>query len=68
MKRLMAILLLVLALGIISGCGGPKTERAARRQERRALALRRDREALPEDVESILLYGEPMHLGRWEGH
>ena len=67
MKRLMAILLLVLALGIISGCG-PNTERSARRQERRALALRRDREALPEDVESILLYGEPMHLNRWEGH
>ena len=69
MKRLMAILLLVLALSIISGCG-PKTkgERAARREERRDLALRRDWEGIPEDWESIWLYGQPMHLGRWEGH
>ena len=66
MKRLMAILLLVLALGIISGCG-PKLERTARREERRDLTLRRDWQALPEDWESLWLYGQPMHLSRWEG-
>ena len=67
MKRLMAILLLVLALGIISGCG-PKLERTARREERRDLTLRRDLEGIPDDWESLWLYGQPMHLGRWEGH
>ncbi len=70
MKRLMAVLLLVLALGIISGCApkGPKTERTARREDRRDLALRRDWEGIPEDWETFWLYNEPMHLSWWEGH
>ena len=73
MKRLMAVVLLVLAMGIVSGCGPKKkttikTERAARREERRDLAVRREWEGIPDDWESIWLYGQPMRLGRWEGH
>ncbi len=67
MKKLLAVLLLVLALGMVSGCG-PKTERTARRLERRDRTFRRELEALPEDIETFLLYNEPQHLSRWEGH
>ena len=70
MKRLMAVLLLVLALGIISGCApkGPKTERTARRIERRNRAMSRDLEAIPEDIETFWLYDHPGHLNRWLVH
>ena len=70
MKKIVQVLLLVLALGIVSGCapGGPKTERTARRIERRDQAIQRDLEGLPEDVETLLLTDEPGHLNRWEGH
>ncbi len=68
MKRLLAILLLVLALSIVSGCApeGPKTERTARRIERRDLRIQSDLEGLPEDVETFWLTDEPGHLSRWE--
>ena len=69
MKRLMAILLLVLALSIISGCGPKtKTERAARREERRDRTIRRELQGLPEDIETFWLTDDPQHLNRWEGH
>ena len=70
MKRLLAILLLVLALGIVSGCApnGPKTERTARRIERRDLSIQSDLEGLPEDVETFWLTHDSWRLSRWQGH
>lgn len=70
MKRLLAILLLILALGIVSGCGskGSRSERSARRIERRNQTISRDLEGLPEDIETFWLYDEPGHLNRWVGH
>ena len=67
MKRLLAVLLLILALGIVSGCGA-KSERSARRVERRNRTMRRDLEGIPEDVETFWLYDEPGHLDKWAGH
>ena len=70
MKKTVQVLLLVFALGIVSGCApeGLRTERAARRIERRDRAIQRDLEGLPYDIEALLLTNESMHLNRWEGH
>ena len=70
MKKIVAVLLLVLALAIVSGCApeGPQTERTARRIERRDQSIQRDLEGLPEDVETFWLTNEPGHLNRWEAH
>ena len=66
MKRFLASLLLVLALGVISGCG-PKTERSVRLKEQRNRTIQRNMEALSEDVETFWLTDEPLRLNRWEG-
>ena len=66
MKTLLVILLLVLGLGVVAGCG-PKDERSARRIERRNRTIRRDVDALRDDWEIFWLTDEPMHLGRYEG-
>ncbi len=68
MKKVMAALLLVLALSIVSGCAleNPRTERAARRIERRDQSIQNDLEGLPEDVETLWLTNEPQHLSRWD--
>ncbi len=68
MKKIVVVLLLVLALGIVSGCApeNPRTERAARRIERRDQSIQRGLEGLPEDVETFWLTDEPGHLSRWE--
>ncbi len=70
MKKILAVLLLVLALGIVSGCGPKRsdTERTARRLERHQRSVKRDSEALHEDLETFWLTDEPGHLSRWEGH
>ena len=65
MKKILAVLLLVLALGIVNGCG-PKTERTARRLERHQRAVQSDSEALPEDLETFWLTDEPGQLNRWD--
>ena len=68
MKKVMAVLLLVLALGIVSGCApeNPRTERNARRIERRDRTIQSGLEALPEDVETLLLTDKPQNLSRWD--
>ena len=68
MKKIVSMLLLVLALGIVSGCApeGHKTERTARRIERRDRSVQSDLEGLTEDVETFWLTDEPGHLNRWE--
>ncbi len=68
MKKIVVVLLLVFALGIVSGCApeGPRTERAARRMERRDRSIQSDLEELPEDVETFWLTDGPGHFNRWE--
>jgi len=70
MKKIVVVLLLVLALGIVSGCApeGPRTERTARRIERRDQSIQGGLEGLPEDVETFWLTNEPGRLNKWEGH
>ena len=70
MKKILAVLLLVLALGIVNGCGPKRssTERSARRLEQHQRTVQRDSEALPEDLETFWLTNEPGHLNRWDGH
>ena len=68
MKKVMAVLLLVLAVGFVSGCApeSTRTERNARRIERRDRVIQSDLEGLPEDVETLLLTDEPQNFSRWE--
>lgn len=68
MKKIMALLLSILALVIVSGCGGenPRTERSARRIERRDQTIQRNLEGLPEDIEVFWLTDEPQRYSRWE--
>ena len=68
MKRIMAALLLVLALSMVSGCiaENPRTERSARRIERRDQSIQNDLEGLPEDIEAFWLTNEPQSLSRWQ--
>ncbi len=68
MKKVMAVLLLVLALGFVSGCApeNPRTERNVRRIQRRDRAIQAGLEALPEDIETLLLTDEPQSLSRWD--
>ncbi len=68
MKKVMAVLLLVLALGIVSGCApeNPRTERSARRIERRDRSIQTGLEGLPEDVETLLLTDKPQNLSKWD--
>ncbi len=68
MKKVMAVLLLVLALGFVSGCApeNSRTERNAQRIERRDRVIQSGLEGLPEDVETLLLTDESQNLSRWE--
>ena len=66
MKKLLAVLLLIITFGIISGCNS-MTERNVRRRERRNQTLARNLESLPHDVELFWLTDEPLHLNRYEG-
>ena len=68
MKKVMAVLLLILALGFVSGCApeNPRTERNARRIERRDRAIQGGLEGLPEDIETLLLTDESQNLSRWD--
>jgi len=66
MKTFLAMLLLILGLGIVSGCQ-PKDERSARRVEQRNQVIHRDLEGLQDDWETFWLTDEPLHLNRWEG-
>lgn len=65
MKTLLVILLLVLGLSVVAGCG-PRDERSARRIEQRNRTIRKDLDALRDDWEIFWLTNEPMHLGRRE--
>ena len=67
MKIFLAMLLLIIGLGIVSGCE-PKDEPSARRIERRNQVIHRDLEGLQDDWETFWLTDEPLHLNRWEGH
>ena len=67
MKIFLALLLLLLGLGIMAGCGQPKDERSARRIETRNEAIRRDLNNLPHDWELFWMTDEPSHLSRWDG-
>lgn len=66
MKKLLAVLLLVLTVASISGCNS-MTERNVRRREQRNQTIARNLEALPHDVEVFWLTDEPLHLNRYEG-
>ena len=65
MKKVLAILSLILMLTIVSGCG-PKTERTAYRQEQRNQAIKRGLDNIMRDVELFWLTDEPMRLSRWD--
>ena len=68
MKKTIVALILVLALSMLSGCisENPRTERAARRLERRDHSIQSGLDGLPEDVETFWLNTEPQPLSRWE--
>ena len=68
MKKIITALLLILALSVVSGCiaENPRTERSARRIERRDQSIQNDLEGLPEDIEAFWLTNEPQSLSRWE--
>ena len=68
MKKTIVALLLVLALSVVSGCvsESPRTERSARRIERRDQTIQSDLEGIPEDVETIWLTEEHQPLSKWE--
>ena len=68
MKKTIVALILVLALSMLSGCfsENPRTERAARRIERRDRSIQNDLEGVPEDVDTFWLNTEPQPLSRWE--
>ena len=68
MKRIITALLVVLALSMVSGCiaDNPRTERSARRIERRDQSIQNDMEGFPEDIEAWWLTNEPQSLSRWQ--
>jgi uncharacterized lipoprotein len=68
MKKTIVALILVLAVSMLSGCisENPRTERAARRIERRDQNIQGNLEGIPEDVETFWLNTEPQPLSRWE--
>ena len=68
MKKTIVALILVLALSMLSGCisENPRTERSARRIERRDQTIQSDLEGIPEDVEAIWLTEEHQPLSQWE--
>lgn len=66
MKKLLAVVLLIITLGIISGCKS-MTERSVRRRNQRNHVIARNLEALPRDIEVFWLTDEPLHLNRYEG-
>ena len=66
MKRVLALVMVILALAAVTGCG-PKTERTVRREEQRNRTIQRNLEELPQDIEVFWLTDEPLHLNRHEG-
>ena len=65
MKIFLAMVLLVLGLGILVGCG-PKDERSARRIEERNRAIRTDLDGLQDDWQTFWMTDEPSRLSRYD--
>jgi hypothetical protein len=66
MKIFLALVLLVMGLGILVGCGPKDDERSARRIEERNRAIRTDLDGLQDDWQTFWLTDEPSRLSRYD--